>query len=80
MDVSPGASSPSSAGLRVMYLKHELLGCHGWPCKVHLWLCYTGVHGGTNARKKGLSCLALRGDVTVPMHPVLCANAWEWPA
>ena len=28
----------------------------------------------------GLSCFALRGDVTVPMHPVLCANAWEWPA
>ena len=75
-----GATFLCCAFLSVTYLKHELLGCHGWPCKAHLWLCYKGVDGGTNARKKGLSCLALRGDVTVQMHPVLCANAWGWPA
>ena len=28
----------------------------------------------------GLPCFALRGDVAVPMQPLLCANAWEWPA
>ena len=57
-----GATFLCCAFLSVTYLKHELLGCHGWPCKAHLWLCYKGVDGGTNARKKGfvLPCFALR--------------------